>query len=402
MPMTIRRLPVYFSLAVALLTCSAAAANAQTAVDVFDSTKLRDVQLLMNSRDLTQLRAGYLTNTYYPADLIWNGVRVRNVAVRNRGAGSRNPTKPGLRLDFNRYTRGQQFAGYNSLILDNQWQDPSFIREVLTMSAFRQMGQAAPRQVFVRLFINREFQGLYTLGEEVDPAFVQRSINESSGYLYEFHFAFPFFTQYLGDALDPYKVLFEPRNHELETDEMLYGPIRDLFKEINEPDDAVWRERVEARLDLAQFMTHVAIQNFLTENDGIMGYAGVNNFYLYRLANSTQHRIFPWDEDNAFTFIASSIVRQPENPVVLFERAFAQPDLRSLFLDVAEQCAHTLTESGWLSDELERLVALITPSVLEDTHKQFSNERYFEDLDFIRTFAATRTQTTLDEIQTLR
>jgi spore coat protein CotH len=399
---TMIRLSAWICLALGLVIVTSTSALAQTATDVMDNTKLRDVQLLMNSKDLALLRAGYLANTYYPADMIWNGTRIRNVAVRNRGAGSRNPTKPGLRLDFNRYARTQQFAGYSSLILDNQWQDPSFIREVLTMSAFRQMGQASPRQAFVRLFINGEHLGVYTLGEEIDDAFVQRALNENTGHLYEFHFVFPFFTQYLGDDLTPYKQLFEPRNHELETDEMLYGPIRDLFKEINEPDDAVWRERVDARIDLPQFMTHVAIQNFLTENDGIMGYAGINNFYLHRLANSTKHRIFPWDEDNAFTFIASSIVRQPENPIVLFERAFAQPDLRNLFLDVAEQCAYTLTDSGWLSAELERLVALITPAVLADTHKQFSNERYFEDLDFIRAFASTRTQTTLDEIRTLR
>ena len=388
-------------LVLALLMLIAAPAAAQTAADVLDNTKLRDVQLLMNSRDLKLLRAGILTNTYYPGDMVWNGIRVRNVAIRNRGAGSRNATKPGLRIDFNRYAKGQTFGGFNSLILDNQWQDPSLIREALTMAAFRQMGQAAPRSAFVRLFINGEYHGVYTLGEEVDQAFVQRSINESTGHLFEFHFVFPFFTQYLGAPLDPYKLLFEPKDHATETDEMIYGPIRDLFKAVDGPDDT-WRRDVEARIDLPQFLTHVAIQNFLTENDGIMGYAGINNFYLYRFAGTNKHRLFPWDEDNAFTFVAASIVRQPENRVRLFDRAFAQPDLRAFFLDVAEQCAHTLTETGWLSGELERIAALITPAVMADTRKQFSNDQFFADLDFIRAFAATRTQTTLDELKTLR
>jgi spore coat protein CotH len=386
----------------AALAAPAGTAAAQTAAEVLDNTTLRDVQLLMNSRDLKQLRETFTLNTYYPADMIWNGVRVRNVAVRSRGSGSRNPVKLGLRLDFNRYAAAQRFAGFRSLVLDNQWQDPSFLHEMLTMEAFRRMGQAAPRAAFVRLFINNQFQGLYALGEEIDEAFVQAAVHENTGYLFEYQFAFPFFTQDLGDDLAPYKLLFQPENHAGDTDEMIYGPLRDLFHDVSEPDDAVWRERVDARIDLTQLLTHVAIQNFLTENDGIAGYAGINNFYLYRFAGTTRHRIFPWDEDNAFTFLDASILRRPEHPVILLERALAQPDLRTYFLDVAEQCAHVLTESGWLTSEIDRLAALITPTVLEDTHKQFSNDQYFADLDFIRTFAATRTQSVLDELATLR
>jgi hypothetical protein len=160
--------------------------------------------------------------------------------------------------------------------------------------------------------------------------------------------------------------------------------------------------RVDARIDLAQFMTHVAIQNFLTENDGIMGYAGINNFYLYRFAGTTRHRIFPWDEDNAFIFAGGSIIRRPENPIVLFDRAYAQPDLKAVFLDAAENCAHTLTETGWLTAEVDRLTALIAPAVAADTRKQFTTDQFFADMDFIRTFSLTRTQEVLTEIATLR
>jgi spore coat protein CotH len=67
----------------------------------------------------------------------------------------------------------------------------------------------------------------------------------------------------------------------------------DLFREINHPDDVVWRDRVERYVDLSQLVTHAAIDVFLAENDGILGASGMNNFYLYRAAGSTQHRFFP-------------------------------------------------------------------------------------------------------------
>lgn len=389
-------------LACGVLLAVPARAGAQTAADLFNDQVLQDVRLLMNSRDLALMRANYQLNTYYPADLVWRGLRIRNVGVRTRGTGSRNPVKMGLRLDFNRYSKNQKFVGLTSLVLDNEWQDASLIREVLAMSIYRRMGLPAPRESFAKVYINNEYQGVYALVEPVDTLFTARTLNDSTGYLYEYRYVMPFYTEYLGDDLAPYKLMFQPQSHELEGDSALYGPIRDMFREINEPDDAVWRERVEDRLDLAQFMTHAAVQAFLAENDGLLGYAGLNNFYLYRPAGKNTHRILPWDEDFAFSFITSSLFRRGEQPVLLFERAFAQPDLRTLFLDVAESLAHSVTETGWLSEEIERLVALIGPAVVVDTRKQFSNEAFFAEIDFLREFAATRTGYVLNEIATMR
>jgi len=391
-------------LAGALVVVDAANARAQTltAADLFNDQVLHEVRLFVNSRDLVQFRARYLENVYVPADLTWNGLRVRNVGIRSRGFGSRNPTKMGLRVDFNRYTRNQKFLGLSSLVLDNVWQDASMMREALAMQVFRRLGEPAPRESFAKLYINNVYQGVYALVEPVDALFVQRAINESAGYLFEYRYVQPFYMGYLGDDLNAYKPMFQPETHVLEPDSLLYGPIRDLFREINEPDDAVWRERVEARIDLAQFIRHAAIQGFLEENDGLMGFLGINNFYLYRFAGTNRHRLFAWDEDFAFTFINESVLRRGDQPMVLFDRALAQPDLRMMFLDLCERAAHEITENGWLSTEIERIVALISPAVFEDTRKQFSNQEYLDALNFLREFASTRTTYVLDEIARLR
>jgi hypothetical protein len=34
---------------------------------------------------------------------------------------------------------------------------------------------------------------------------------------------------------------------------------------------------VERYLDVSQFVIHIAIENFLSENDGVLGYTGMNN-----------------------------------------------------------------------------------------------------------------------------
>jgi hypothetical protein len=184
---------------------------------------------------------------------------------------------------------------------------------------------------------------------------------------------------------------------------MLYQPIRDLFRVINELDEGQWRERIDERIDLQQFLTQVAIQAVVADNDGIMGYAGLNNFYLYRFAGSNRHRLLPWDADVAFAFDATvSILRHGDQPVVLFERAYAYQDLRTYYLDVAEATARKIDEDGWLQNEIERLVALITPAVLADQKKQYSNEAFLADVDFLRAFAGARRANVEAEVTSLR
>src|SRR5829696_6817813 len=109
-------------------------AGAQTVDELFDPAAVNDLRLMVNARDLEQLRLTYRENTYYQADLEWRGMRVRNAAIRSRGNISRSPVKPGLRIDFNRYVSGQRFLGLRSLVLDNLVQDPTFVREAMTMA----------------------------------------------------------------------------------------------------------------------------------------------------------------------------------------------------------------------------------------------------------------------------
>ena len=49
-----------------------------------------------------------------------------------------------------------------------------------------------------------------------------------------------------------------------------------------------------------KFIRHVAIENFLAEEDGITGDYGPNNFYFYRYENKSLFKFIPWDKSNTF------------------------------------------------------------------------------------------------------
>lgn len=364
-------------------------AQAPTADEFFNDRVLHDLHLFVNSRDLKVLRATYTANTYYPADMVWGSTRVRNVAIRSRGSGSRNPWKLGLKIDFNRYVSGRTFVGLNALVLDNLWQDPGLIRDAMAMKVFRKMGQAAPRESFARLFINNEYQGLYAMVEPIDAKFLARALGDTDGYLFEYNWVDYFFGEYLGSAWAPYKARFGAQTRDKESDSALYGPIRQLFFEVNQPMDGAWRDNVERYVDLDQLITHVAIETFTAEIDGVVGAWGMNNFYLTRPASSTRHRFLPWDKDNAFAAIDAPL-DQWLNENILVRRALTFPDLRARFDEVLAGCAASAATDNWLEQEVDRIWALVGAAAYADTKKQFSNEALDEHIAFLKAFARLR------------
>jgi len=376
-------------------------AGAESSDDFFDSRTLHDVRLYIHSEDLRQLRERYLEDIYYPADFEWRGIRMRNVGVRVRGLATRSATKPGLRIDFNRYVGQQTFLGMASLVLDNALKDPSMIRERTSMAFIKRMGQPAPRESFGRVYINGAYEGLYALVEAVDSTFLARELGDGLGYLFEHKFVDGFYAGDLGDDLGPYKLRFDAETHRLEGDYTLYSPIRELFREANREVDAVWRERVGWFIDLDQLVTHVAIETFLAEFDGFLGGSGMANFYLYRPVAGNVHRLIAWDRDTTFQEIDAEIFARVEDNA-LFRRALMFPELRMLYLDVLEQCARAAAQDRWLEVELLQMHQLVREAVREDTGRLYSDEDYEAAIRHLLSFAQRRPAFVIDQVAKAR
>ena len=166
-------------------------ALAQTSDDLFNPEVLQRIEIWLNDADWSKLRAAFQENTYYPADIIWNGQTIRNVGIRSRGLGSRSSTKPGLRVDFDRYSSGQQFLGLKSLVLDNLTQDRTGVKETVAMRFFTRLGIPSPRETHTRLYVNGRYAGLYGLVESVDKTMMGRLFGsigddvQNDGYLFD-------------------------------------------------------------------------------------------------------------------------------------------------------------------------------------------------------------------------
>jgi spore coat protein H len=170
---------------------------------LFNDTIVHEIRLDINAKDWQTLKDNYLTNDYYPCDFRWNGMAVRNVGIRSRGQASRSATKPSLRVDFNRYTASQTLLDLKSVVLRNNATDFSSMHERISMQLYARVGLAAPRVAHTRLYVNNNYQGLYSIVESLDKSFLLRNYDENEGYLYKYDRLptdAPYYLDYLGPA----------------------------------------------------------------------------------------------------------------------------------------------------------------------------------------------------------
>lgn len=382
-----------------------------TEIDPFDDNIVHDIRLTINPRDWAELQANFQLNLYYPAHFSWNGVTVQNVGIRSRGAASRSATKPGIRVDFNRYDPATRFFGLKSIVLRNNTQDPSNLHERLAMKVFAWMGFPASREAHAKLYVNGGYAGLYTVVEAVDKNFLARHFGQDNGYLYGYDWPLDgssYFFDYKGPDPALYTPqLFHPETHELDPNP---GPLVDFIRAVNETPDRDFLRVVGQYLDLPRFMKYVAVENFLAETDGIVGtYVGMNNFYLYQFENSTRFTFIPWDKSEAFT-------GGPEYPIWhyvddvptwmrnrLVDRAVRFSELRRVYLETLIECTRLTAgpalagespgvdpSGGWLEAEIVREYQQIRTAALADIVKPFSNEAFDAAVQHLLAFARMR------------
>ena len=387
----------------------------------FDDTVVHDIKLTINTRDWESLKINYLDNTVYACYFQWTNQTIRNVGIRSRGTGSRSGIKPGLRVDFDYFSTDQKFLGLKSVILRNNTQDASNMRERVSMLFFRRMEVKAVREAHARLFINSEYAGVYTIVESIDKNFLKKNFGENDGHLYEYKFDTaaprPFDFGYPGSDAALYTPLpFKPQTHENDPQ----GEVLErFFWTVNQAGDAVWRTAMEEFLDLKQFLKHVAIENFLADQDAIDGDYGPNNFYLYRFEKKNLFIFLPWDKSQAFWespspnyFIFRNIEDGTEthrNRLVV--RALRDAELREFYLDTLLACAdqaQALSDAtpsapgseplGWLEAEIVREYGQIRQAVLADTTKITSNEDFEKAYADISTFARQRSNNVREQV----
>lgn len=375
----------------------------------FDDAVLQEIRFTINSKDWQTLKENYLSNEYYPCDFEWRGQKVRNVGIRSRGTGSRSGIKPGLRVDFDRYTTGQRFLGLKSFVLRNNTQDMTNLHERLSMLLFRRMGEPASRETHAKMFVNDEYVGLFTIVESVDKDFLKRNLGEDSGYLYKFDYPADGTPWYFEDkGSDP--AAYVPLPFKPETNESNPRPeyIVQWVQAVNQSSTAAFPTAVSEFIDFEAFIRHVAVEVFIGDYDGFIGNWGVNNFYVYRFDNQKRFHLIPWDKSEAFKAGADSSIFHNLNDVSdsernrLMTRILSYPDLYNRYLDTLAAIATSAADGNWLEQEIQREYAQVRDAARADTQKPYSNDDFEASIQGLIAFARTRSAQILAQVAAAR
>ena len=351
-------------------------ALAQTQDDFFNDASLQEVRIVMSSRDWQTLKARAAENTYYPADLTWNGVTVRNIGIRSRGSATRNGIKPGLRVDINHYVTNQEFLGLKAFSLDNMYSDSSLVRETVTMKMFEKMKLPASREAHARVYVNNEYVGAYVVIEAIDRTFIERCsgrrrpMSNAAAICSSTSGCRRTTSNISGPISSSTRRCSSPRRGIPIRSRTSTRPLEEMIRTINESTDDDFAAAVGKYLDLGLFMKHLAVETFMVEWDGVVGFAGMNNFDLYRFRNGLSQFI-PKDKDASLASLDDSVIFRFDSNV-LVRRAMMVPALREAYLDALRQCVALAGEPapddprGWLEREVERQVTLVTPAIADD------------------------------------
>jgi spore coat protein CotH len=347
---------------------------------LFDRSRLHDVQITMSASDWETLRARYQEDTRYDAALTFDGESIGNCTVRSRGSGTRNPIKPGLRVDFYRKISFQRFRGFKTLIVDNMYNDASFLHEQLAFAVFEEMGILVPGESYARLTVNGEYWGLYAIVEPVDEVFVERHVDSGGGDLYDYEVPAPQdpdqllvwdFTLSRGETIAGY--VPEPFDPETNEDTLDGAALLDFIGTVSEGSDETFVARVSEFIDPRALLTYYAVETATAEVDGLTSSFGLNNFYLYRLDGTRRFLFIPWDHDFNFVSATHSIYYgMARNRLIL--RLLADPVMNEFYRQTLESVVKRFVNPAWMNPHIDARVALIRESVLQDTKRRNAGE----------------------------
>ena len=222
---------------------------------LFDPDRVIQIEIRLDPKDWHALRTNYRRAEYvgdewkwttgydyFKGEVVIDGFVVKSVGVRKKGWwGSSASTRPSLKVDFDRYVKGQEFSGLTMMTLNNLISDPTRAQQFLVHSFMEKAGVPTPRSNLARVAVNGEDLGIYGHVESIDKRFIKRHFKNANGDLYESEF---------GDFTTNEVKLIE---HKWGKDSGRQD-LHKLVKTLQNPDSASL-QRIEELVDVEAFIT---------------------------------------------------------------------------------------------------------------------------------------------------
>ena len=351
-----------------------------TVDDIFPADRVLDVQITVDQDDWDTIRyqgrdvrvslseeRKYAPfdrpYTYVEAAVSINGVVFPQVGIRKKAFnGSKNPTRPSLKIKLNHVDKKGQIDGLTNLTFNNNQQDVSLISQFMGYGSFNAAGSPAPRCAYAKLTVNGQNLGLYSHVERIHRPLLQRAFGNQDGVLYE---------GTLVDFLIDWEGSFE---HKFGNDKLGRKKIKELIKVLNEENKDI-EQAIGRLVDLDSFYTFWVMEGLLSFWDGYSG--NRNNFFVYLNPETNKFHFIPWGADSLFERF-SPIKDDSKDPVSVKKQGLITHRLYQLESGRQryEQVLRNILEHHWdekaLLMETERIETLVKPYLVHQTKAEIA------------------------------
>lgn len=362
--------------------------------------------------------AGGVEFEWAHGDFSIDGRKFEDIAVRYKGNGTfrqaQSSGKISLKLDFNKYVKGQKLAKLDKLNLANNITDAGWMNEELAYRLFRDAGVPAPRTSYAKVYVKvgataREYWGLYSLVEDVDDTFAHDRFGTKDGLLLKpvtsnlFH--------YMGDDWAAYNQTYDPKDDM--TPERKKRVI-DFCRFVTSADDAQFAAHLGDYVDLDEFARFMAVTVWLTDMDSILDNG--QNFYVYLNPKTQKFSFIAWDQDHSFGQFGMrggsasqrrnfSISHPWSSNNPFLGRVFAVPAFRELYLAKMAEFEDTIFKPQRIFNQVNEIAPVIRPAIVEESP---SSAQWFDIIvsdngaenygETVKGFVKARAQSVADQL----
>ena len=383
-------------------------AGNQDSGGIYDESNVKEIRLYFSQPDYwAKLTQNYNSNIEIPCRLKYNGVDYDSVGISFKGQTSyfsNNTPKKSFNISMDAFKGNQKLEGYKTLNLNNAFQDPSFMREVLYYRLIRTHSQSAKAN-FVRVYINDEDWGIYLNVQQLNKDFLEEWYESNDGI--NIRADRPDGTSagpggpggqwgdgtagfnYLGTDTSQYKKYYTLKSSDTP------NPWQELVKACNILNNSGTNLETEAPkvLDIDKILWHLASEIAFTDDDSYV-FKGKMDYYLYMDAETKRWTSYDYDANSTFStqkitqwspFYNETKVNYP-----LLNKLLAVPAFRQRYLAHIRTIISELMDESKVNSIIDSYANLIRSAVIADTKKVTSETSFNNAIFSLKDFIARR------------
>ncbi|WP_019849653.1 CotH kinase family protein [Desulfitobacterium sp. PCE1] len=352
---------------------------------VLDKDRVMEIHVTLDEEDYRDMLNNPMAEEYKIARVEIDGEMVDNVGFRVKGNSSltmvanSDSDRYSFKLDFDQYIDGQKYKGLTKLNLNNSISDPSYMREYLSYSLFKEMGVATPGFAYANIYVNEEKVGLYLAVEGIEEPFLERYYGSGYGNLYK-----PDGTGsdlvYIDDNIKSYSGIKAAVHKKSGADAALLK----MIKTLNEG------QELEKVINVEETLKYFAVNTVLVSMDSYQGNMK-HNYYLYE--EDGVFTILPWDYNMSFGGFSMGrgggsspttlTIDEPVSGTTLEERPLIGKLLEvEEYKELYHQYIRDFIQGSFsvetMTKEIKRVADLIRPHLAEDPTKFYTMEQFEE------------------------